>query len=264
MLIEAFIQSGALNPEKMTIVNRTPSKAERLAQSYPGLRVARSAIETVQNSDILFLCVRPGDFKNVIDEIRPAATAAQIVISITSPVLISHLEAHLPSKIAKIIPSITNYVLSGATLCMYSSRMTAEDKVLLENLLSQISVPIRISEQHTRVSSDLSSCGPAFLAFFIEKFIEAAVQETGISWEEASLLACEMTLGTGKLLKDGGFTPQSLKNRVTVPGGITAAGLSLLDQELAGVFNRLFRITHAKYEEDLKKVETKFSGPKGE
>lgn len=262
ILIESFIRSGALNPEQIIATNRTLKKVERLAQSYPGLQVAPSNKQTAEESDLLFLCVKPMEFKAVIDEIQAVVSSQQTVVSITSPVLIGHLEALLPCKIAKIIPSITNYVLSGATLCIYGDRMLPEDEVLLENLLSHISAPIRVSEQYTRISSDLSSCGPAFLAFFVEKFVEAAVKTTGISEAEATQLASEMTLGTGKLLTTGGFTPSELQKRVAVPGGITAEGLHIMEKELRGVFYDLIRTTHAKYEEDLEKVEARLFGTK--
>lgn len=264
ILVEAFIQSGALDPEQILVVNRTVSKAKCLAESYPGMTVALSPADIMKDCGIVFICVRPGEYKNVLDEAGCYATAAQIVVSITSPVLIRHLESQLDCKIAKIIPSITNYVLSGAALCMYSDRMTAEDKEMLENLLSHISAPIRVSEKFTRISSDISSCGPAFLAFFVECFIQAAAEETGISEEEATALASEMVLGTGKLLTTGGLTPSTLRKRVTVPGGITEAALNLLSTELKGVFNKLIQATHAKYAEDLEKVEAKFAAPETE
>ncbi|MDQ1912875.1 late competence protein ComER [Paenibacillus sp. GD4] len=262
ILIEAFIQSGALSPENMVATNRTMSKVERLAEMYPGLSVARSNKELVQACSVVFLCVKPGEFKSVIDDIAGITEPNQLFVSITSPVLIRHLEELLPAKIAKVIPSITNYVLSGATLCIYGDRIEPEDQLLLENLLSHISAPIRVSEKYTRISSDLSSCGPAFLAYFVEKYIEAAVSFTGISQEEATMLASEMTLGTGKLLTTGGFTPASLKQRVTVPGGITAEGLRIMEKELGGVFYDLIRTTHAKYDEDVEKVEAKLFGTK--
>ncbi|WP_159886492.1 late competence protein ComER [Paenibacillus puerhi] len=260
ILIEAFIRSGALNPEQVVATNRTLSKVEQLAEHVPGLRVALSNKEAATDADLLFVCVKPLEFKTVIDDIRPAVTSEQLLISITSPVLIRQLEEQLPCKIAKIIPSITNYVLSGAALCIYGNRTMPEDEVLLENLLSHIGTPIRVSEQYTRISSDLSSCGPAFLAYFIEKFVEAAVHATGISVQEATLLASEMTLGTGKLLTTGGFTPAALQKRVAVPGGITAEGLRIMEKELGGVFCDLVRTTHAKYDEDVEKVEARFFG----
>ncbi|OPH58637.1 late competence protein ComER [Paenibacillus ferrarius] len=259
ILIEAFIHSGAFNPEQIIAGNRTIRKVELLAQTYPGLQVARSNREVAAESDIIFLCVKPSELKTVIDEIKEDVLPTQFVVSITSPVLIKHLEGLLPAKISKIIPSITNYVLSGATLCIHGNRMQPEDKEWLENLFAYISSPICVSENYTRISSDLSSCGPAFLANFIQSFIDAAVEATGISSEEATLLASEMTLGTGKLLTTGGFNPISLQKRVSVPGGITEEGLHILNEELAGVFARVISATHAKYEEDLEKAEHRFT-----
>jgi competence protein ComER len=255
ILIEAFIQSGAMNPEQIIASNRTPRKAELLAQKYPGLQLARSNIDVVNESDLIFLCIKPSEYKKVLDEIQMAVLPTQMVVSITSPVLIKHLELLLPAKISKVIPSITNYVLSGATLCMHGDRMQPADQDLLENLMAYISSPIRVSEDHTRICSDLSSCGPAFLSFLIQCFIEAAVEETGISHYEATVLASEMALGTGKLLTTGGFTPVALQERVCVPGGITAEGIRILRSEMTGVFNRVVQTTHAKYKEDLERAE---------
>lgn len=263
ILIESLIRSGALQPDQVVAANRTIGKANALAERNPGLKVARSNIEVALESDLIFICVKPAEYKRVIDEIRLVTLPSQIIVSITSPVLIEQLEARLNSKIAKVIPSITNYVMSGVALCMYGSRMEEEDRLSLEQLLGHISQPVRIGEPHTRITSDISSCGPAFFALILQKFIEAAVEETGIPLEQAKLLASRMLLGTGQLLTDGGLTPETLQQRVAVPGGITAEGLRLLESELNGTFNRLIRITHAKFKEDLEKVETMFKGTPG-
>lgn len=259
-IIEALIQSGALEPSQLIASNRTRNKVQQLAAQYPGLQLASSNVETVQVSDIVFLCVKPSEFKAVLNEIAQYVKPSLIVVSITSPVLISHLERQLSCKIAKIIPSVTNYVWSGASLCMYGSRIQTEDRLLLEQLMMSISRPVQVSEQYTRITSDISSCGPAFIAFFVQKWIEAAVEVTGIEKNEAERLASEMLLGTGKLLTEGGFSLEHLRQRVAVPGGITAEALRLLDDELDGVFQQLIQVTHAKYEEDLHKVESQLFG----
>jgi competence protein ComER len=258
ILIESFVQSGALPPQDITVTNRSREKAETLAKRIPGLRIADSNHEAASGSPLVFVCVKPFEYKKVIDEIRHALLPEQILVSITSPVMISQLEEELPCKIAKIIPSITNYVLSGATLCIYGRRMDLEDQLMLEDLMGRISTPLRVTEQYTRVTSDISSCGPAFFSLLLHRFVEAAVDETGIPKELAVRLASEMLLGTGKLLTQGGMTPETLMSRVAVPGGITAEGLRLIDRELSGMFHSLIQITHAKYYEDIAKLETLF------
>jgi len=262
ILIEAFIQSGALEPGQIMASNRTRHKAQYLAEQYPGLQVAASNREVARDNECIFICVKPHEYKKVIEDIEPYVTSDHIIVSITSPVLIKHLEDLLPCKIAKIIPSITNYALSGASLCMYSERMTPGDCELLEALFRKISAPHRIEERYTRITSDLSSCGPAFLCYFVEQFVEAAVEITGISREEANKLVSDMMLGTAKLLVEKEFTPSTLQERVRVPGGITSEGLKLMESGLNGMFQKLIYTTHAKYSSDLTKVETLFYGQK--
>ncbi|MCM3627236.1 late competence protein ComER [Paenibacillus glycanilyticus] len=258
LLIEAFVASGALDPCHIVISNRTYSKAQALADRYPGMRAERSNASTASATDILFLCVKPHEYKKVIDELKPVLRPEQLLISITSPVMIEHLEELVPCKIAKVIPSVTNLVWSGATLCIYGSRITEEDQGMIEGLLAYISEPLRIEEPYTRIVSDLSSCGPAFFAYLIEQFVDAAVCETGIAREDAVKVASTMLLGTGLLLTEGGLSPEDVQKRVAVPGGITAQALQLLNRELDGTFNRLIRTTHKKFDDDVAKITADF------
>jgi competence protein ComER len=260
LLIEAFIASGALAPAQIAVSNRTFAKAQALANRYSGMRAEYTNAGAACGCDIVFLCVKPLEFKKVVDDLKPVIRPGQMVVSITSPVLISHLEGELDCKIAKMIPSITNYVWSGASLCIYGQSVNEEDKARLENLLSNISEPLRIDESYTRIVSDLSSCGPAFISFLLEQFVDAAVQETGIGRDEALRVASAMLLGTGLLLTEGGLTPADVQERVAVPGGITAKALNLLRRETDGVFNQLIRTTHDKFDEDVIKVSTAFIG----
>lgn len=260
-LIESFIRSGAVAPTSIVVSNRSRPKAERLAAKYPGLTVARSNQQVASACGTVFLCVRPLAYKAVIDEIKPYVTPDTLVISITSPVLLKTLESVLPCKVAKVIPSITNSVLSGAILCIYGERLLEPDRQSLEWLLGMIGKPVRVMEQFTRVTSDISSCGPAFLAYFVQRLVDAAIEVAGMPREEAVRLASEMVLGTGKLLNEGGYTPQTLRERIAVPGGIIEAGLELMERELDTTFIRLLQATHAKYDEDVEKIEHQFYGP---
>lgn len=264
ILVESFMKSCALEPKQLVIHNRTEEKAFRLQRKYPGITVANSCKEVVSTASVFFICVKPLEYKHVLDEIRSIVSPSQIAISITSPVLIEHLQHILPCKVVKMIPSITNFACSGASLIIYGANVNRDDRAMLQGLLSAISTPIEIEEKYTRVASDISSCGPAFLTFFLLKFIDAAVEETGISREKATRLASEMLLGTGKLLANEDLPPENLVSRVCVPGGITAEGIKYLDDQLHGVFNQLIRTTHHKYYEDLEKVEAMVFGSKVE
>ncbi|QTH46187.1 late competence protein ComER [Cohnella sp. LGH] len=256
LLVGAFVRSGAMRPDDIVVSSRTPSKLSALAEQYPGLHIAASNREAAIGADYLFLCVKPLDFRRVLEEIAPVLTARQIVVSITSPVKVASLEELTPSKVAKIIPSVVNAVGSGASLVMWGTRLTEDDKQELWQLFSSISRPICVPEDEVRVASDLSSCGPAFMACLLEQFIDAAVLSAGMERETATALACEMMLGTARLMLELPCTPAELQARVSVPGGITAVALESLRKSTRGAFLQVLYTTHEKFAEDLDRVDS--------
>ncbi|MFD2116158.1 late competence protein ComER [Paenibacillus yanchengensis] len=260
LLVESFIKSGALEADNIMLYNRSVAKSKEVAAQFPSITLATSTVDIMKHCDIIFLCIRPLQFVDVLKEIKSVAHPQQVIVSITSPVQISHLEEELSCKIAKVIPSVTNAVFSGASLCMYSERMNKEDKRVIEHLFSYISEPVQIAEDFTRIVSDISSCGPAFFAFLLERFIDAAVSETGIDRADAERIASHMLLGTGQLLTKGGFSPKQVQQKVSVPGGITAEALRLLEENTEYLFEAVVRRTHEKYNDDLFKLNTAFYG----
>ncbi len=255
LLMSAFIRSGALEPTQIVASSRTHSKLSALAECFPGLQLASSNRGAVIGSDFVVLCVKPMDYRRVIEEIASSLTPEQIVISITSPVKLSQLEELLPCKVAKIIPSVVNGVGSGATLFMWGSRLDADDREALLRLFSSISRPIEIEEDEVRAASDLSSCGPAFLAYLLDEFILAAVS-MGMDRQTATSLASEMMLGTARLLLEYPCTPAELQAKVSVPGGITEVALDVLRKSTRGAFMDVLNTTHEKFAEDLDRVES--------
>lgn len=251
ILIEAFIASGAIPPSQITIINRTKEKAESLVATHPEIKLASSVEELIQKCGAIFICVRPSDYVPVLKLLQQNSHADQTVISITSAILLKDMERSIPSKIIKLIPSITNAALSGASLVMFSERLSIEERNMWNQIFASMSQPIEIDEQYVRVSSDLISCGPAFFSYLLQSFIESAVSQTGISHESATFMVTEMMIGYGRLISIGGFTLETLQERVLVPGGVTGIGLGVIKEELGPLFDHLFQKTHEKFEQDV-------------
>lgn len=253
-LVKAFLAAKRCAPDEIVICNRTQSKAEELATDHPGVIVTDSNAKLVQSVNTFFICVKPGEFRHVLEEIKSSVKEDQMAISITSPVMIEDLEEWLPCKIIKIIPSITNQALCGTSLYIPGSRIDAADEEWLHQLLSTISHPLKIDEEYTRIAADLASVAPAFIANILEQLVKVAHERTGLPIEIATPLVEKMAYGVVQLLTSENFTFQSLQKRVAVPGGITAEGLRLLNEELSPIFHRLFQITNDKFREDIVKV----------
>ncbi|MDZ5470915.1 late competence protein ComER (plasmid) [Bacillus sp. 31A1R] len=259
ILIEALLDGKAVSPSSMTITNRTTAKALEIQKNYKDIAVKNHSIEVAQESDLIFICVKPKDVHKVVKEIHPYLSEEKCVVSITSPISVQQLESVIPCSVARIIPSITNRALAGVSLFTFGERCQELWKERLVTLFTYISSPLSIDEEITRVSSDIVSCGPAFFSYLTRRFINAAVSETKIDEETATKLASEMLIGLGELLRKGYYTLPTLQEKVCVKGGITGEGIKVLESELGDVFEHLFHATHSKFEEDLEETEKQFT-----
>ncbi|MED4127854.1 MULTISPECIES: late competence protein ComER [Shouchella] len=258
MLIDTLLEAKTIKEEDIVIINRTIEKAIKLKEIYPAIHIASDIEELTRQCRWIFICVKPKDIPSFTPTVIPYLSREHVMISITSPVSIHHLEELFPCKVARIIPSILNRAQSGSTLVSFSSRCTSTDEEAIISFVSSISRPLFIDENVTRVSSDIVSCGPAFFAFMAQRFIEGAVSETPLGEKEATELTTSMLIGLGKLLQEGYYTLPTLQERVCVPGGITGVGIAHLDQLLGEGFGSLFRLTEEKYATEKKKLAQEF------
>lgn len=259
ILINAFLESRAVKPSCLTIINRTPAKAYHIKEKHPAIHVAKSIQEVTKRSQLIFICVKPLDIYPILTTHTAHFTDEQCLVSITSPIAVDQLEQIVPCHVARIIPSITNRALSGASLFTFGKNCSKEWEEKLLRLFQNISTPIVIREDITRVSSDIASCGPAFFSYLLQCFIDAAVEKTNITHKEATTLASEMIIGMGKLLEKDFFTLPTLQEKVCVKGGVTGEGIRILEQHVGDMFHQLFERTHEKYNEDVKEVGQQFN-----
>ncbi|WP_070120771.1 late competence protein ComER [Bacillus marinisedimentorum] len=258
ILAEAMIESQAIPPSHITVTNRTLSKARSLQRSFPDIKVAANAQETALNCDFVFICVKPKDIFPLLQQIKPALSRDSCLVSITSPVSIEQLESAVPTQVARVIPSITNRALSGVSLVTFGHEMRESRKQELWKMLEQFSLPVVIQEDVTRAASDIVSCGPAFISYLLQRFIDAGVKETKITREQATTLMEQMMIGFGKLMEKEIFTLETLQEKVCVKGGVTGEGIEVLKEEVGPVFEHLFQRTHAKYERDKEETKSQF------
>ncbi|MFT8318308.1 MAG: late competence protein ComER [Sporolactobacillus sp.] len=258
LLIEALIKSKSVKPKQINITNQTASKAEALKEKYPGLKLCGSPAETIQRSTIVFLCVRPLNFFSLLQSVREEWRLEQTAISITSPITITQLERLIPCHVARAVPSIVNQSLAGSVLVTFGTSLNDYQKFRLWDLLSNFSQPLEVNEACIRAASDIASCGPAFLTFYLEKMIEAAAETTPLTRKEATSLVTEMVIGFGKLLEQQIYTLSELREKVTVKGGVTGIGLNVLKQDYQGGFERLFAETQKKFTRDHQAIDPLF------
>lgn len=259
ILTEALLDGEVISPSSLTITNRTIQKALQLKDIYEDIHVAADGKAVAKRSSLIFICVKPHDVYHVIKDISPFLSKEKCVVSITSPISVKQIEAVAPCSVARIIPSITNRALKGVSLLSFGNGCDSVWRCKIKELLGNISTPIEIEDNITRVASDIVSCGPAFFSYLAQRFIMAAVKETEIDQETATTLSAEMLIGLGELLKKGFYTLPTLQEKVCVKGGITGEGIKILENELGDVFDHLFQATHAKFQDERERIKEQYT-----
>jgi len=246
MLTRAWCASETV--PRVHVCNRTREKAERLAAMYPSLvHVHEDAADVASVADWIFLCVKPQDARDLLPIIAERMPSNGLVVATNSSIALAELESSLPCAAVKLIPSVTQEVRTGALLIMTGTRVTDEQEARLYTLLSPLGQPLRIPEEQLRVYSDMSSCGPAFLADWLLMFAAAAARR-GVPEEVARHLLEHMVQGVGKLSASG-CTLSDIVQRVAVPGGVTSEGLKVLHQRQVDTFDALLAATERRQRE---------------
>ena len=79
MLLEKLSLNSDLIDGKLYVANRSHEKISDLAAKY---HLCHNNQEITTLVDVLFICVRPVDMKNVLEEIKNSLRKAQIIVSL--------------------------------------------------------------------------------------------------------------------------------------------------------------------------------------
>ena len=121
---------------------------------------------------------------------------------------------------------------------MYANAaVSSEQKESAESLLRAVGLTCWLEEESTiDAVTALSGSGPAYY-FLVMEVMEAAATKLGLPAETARLLNLQTALGAARMALESSDSPQTLRARVTSPGGTTAAALHVLE---AGNLQALF------------------------
>jgi pyrroline-5-carboxylate reductase len=212
--------------EPLAVADVDHGRAQALAAEVGGDAPGSNAY-VADASDAVVLCHKPGQLREVADEIRDRA---KTVVSILGGTPIADVEAAYPGlPVYRFMPNIPAEV--GRGVFCYAPGTLAhegpEDDVL--DLFSRAGTVVKLAEPLIEPATALMGCGPAFFALVVEALVDAGVRH-GLSADDAARLAVESMAGTAEVLREHGDDTAALRRRVTSPGGSTARGLAALER----------------------------------
>jgi pyrroline-5-carboxylate reductase len=226
-LLSGLLRSGRPAAD-LIVAERRPDRAKELVERY-GVEVAGN-VEAAQRADTVILVVKPQDMAGLLEEISPVIRSDQLVISLAAGISTATLERGLPDGVAvvRVMPNTPALVDEGMAAVSAGTHCDEEHVSEAEDLLRATGRVTRVPENQQDAVTAISGSGPAYLFFVVEAMIEAGVH-LGLPRVTATELVVQTMVGSAKMLRETGEHPTVLRERVTSPGGTTAAAVRQLE-----------------------------------
>ena len=225
-LIGALIRGG-MQAESIAVAEPVAGSREALLRDF-AVATHELARDAAQGADVIVLAVKPQVVKTVCAELADAARNRHpLLISIAAGIRMDQLRAWLGADlpIVRAMPNTPALIGAGASGLIANASTSAAQRAQAETILGAAGLTVWIErEELMDTVTALSGSGPAYFFLLVEALEDAAVAQ-GLARETARALAMQTCLGAGRMLVEGDVAPATLRDRVTSPGGTTAAAL---------------------------------------
>jgi pyrroline-5-carboxylate reductase len=211
-----------------------PSPAQRHAlENTLGIRTTGDNARACAGADVVVLAVKPQVMQTVLQDLGPALSDDSLLLSIAAGITLASLEAWAgkPLAVVRTMPNTPCLVGVGATGLLGNARVMADDAaglrlrtLALDIFAASGEAEFVDNEHQLDIITALSGSGPAYGFLLMEAMTKAAVN-MGLPEPLASRFAIATLRGAGELAHQDTASPATLRQRVTSPGGTTAAAL---------------------------------------
>lgn len=194
--------------------------------------------KTASNADIVLVAVKPSQIIQTLSEIEPQLKSGSLVISVAAGITTSAIEDTVGQKAAVIRAMPNTPAIFGLGVTGLAKGQSASDAQLdlAKALFETVGQVLVVEEEKINALSTISGSGPAYVFYFAEKLIAAAIK-LGFTKQEAELMVKSTFLGSATLLAESAETPEKLRSQVSSPNGTTVQATARFDQaDLEKVF----------------------------
>ena len=226
-VLSGLLRAG-WDPDDIVATDRRPERQVELRHTY-GIRMLDN-VEAAAEADTVILVVKPQDMRDLLTEISSVIKPDVLVVSLAAGVDTASIESQLPdgTAVIRVMPNTPAQVDEGMAAISAGSHSDEGHLQHVTEILSATGRVVTVPERYQDAVTAISGSGPAYLFFVVEAMIEAGVH-LGLPRDTATELVVQTMLGSAKLLRETGEHPTILRERVTSPGGTTAAAIRELE-----------------------------------
>jgi len=213
--------AGGVPAGSLTVINPSP----RVLPAGVGFASAPSA--ALPRPAIIVLAVKPARLAAAAPILAPFATGT-LLLSVLAGARLERLSAlFADARVLRALPNTPARIRQGITL-LAGTAPAADDRAAAATLMGTFGTTHWIAESEFDTATAIASSSPAWLFRWIGALARAGA-EMGLDSAVAATLALEATAGAAAYARAAGRPLPDLAREVASPGGMTQAGLDVLD-----------------------------------
>ena len=226
---EGMAKSSLLNRRNLMIFDKSADIVTSLSK-LDHFDVYDDIEECLPDADVVFLAVKPYHCDSLFEEIRPLVNDEQIFVSLMAGVTIAKIQEGLGvKKVVRSMPNLPAQVGKGVTSYTESAEVSRVELLMVRNLLDTTGESIHVeTENFIDASTGISGSGPAYVFYFMQSMLEAALK-MGFSKNDSKVLVSQTFEGAVKLFNESDLSPETWMERVASKGGTTRAALDSME-----------------------------------
>lgn len=226
---EGMANSPLLNKRKLKIYDTDPKKIDTLRQNQQ-FDVYDSLDDCLPKADIVFIAVKPHHSDGLFEQMKPMLNKEQLIVSLMAGVTIESIQQKLDiKKVIRTMPNLPAQVGKGVTSYTESDAVSKIELIMVRNLLDTTGTSIHVdSENFIDASTGISGSGPAYVFYFMQSMLDAALK-MGFSDYDSKVLVSSTFEGAIALFNENNISPKSWINKVASKGGTTQAAIDSME-----------------------------------
>lgn len=214
--------------------NRSPEKLEPLKAL--GITPMPGIAATAEQADLLLIAVKPQQVAEVLAAARGHIRPGTLVLSIAAGVSLAHLAAEVDAGVAVARSMPTTTALVGRGIFAFCFRADAEEwRAPVLALFGRMGICLELAEEKFTDFSALIGAGPAYVFAMMQGLVQAGIT-LGFPQDGARRMVSALFGGCAALADAEPAPLMQLRDDVCSPGGLTIAGVNVLDRAgLSGI-----------------------------
>ena len=222
------LMAGGSTPSAIKVLEPSAAQREVLASRFD-LEARETAGSWLSSADIVVWAVKPQFFGAAA---RPCKSFIGNALQLSIMAGVHSRAIALASgseRVVRAMPNTPALIGEGVAGMFASAAVTSTDRVEVEKVMASTGGLVWVeTEDGIDAVTAVSGSGPAYVFLLMEAMLSGAGR-MGLTDAQARQLVVQTVVGAASLVRGSTESPETLRRRVTSPGGTTEAAVAVLE-----------------------------------